>query len=299
MCTFCYTMEFLALGAHFAQRHDAAYGTSSACYYKQNNTIYITSQTINLSMVALPALPNAKSVGEKRKVLGDWLDGPGKMTPAMQKSVKDAVPRSAHADPTRLSFKKATGGEAHHLVSAWARACWAVGMLLSDGKDSIAAVAQTDTYEREVGQFWKNSPRIKVVPDSEIFAAGVSAENGFHGESRLLRYLAVKTLRKNLEGPLMQAKSAGPFEEQFADSFRLQLHMGSNRPACADCGKFMERIGVHFQTRTDSVSSSGHAWVHPFTLNQKKNAGLIDLKTLAKQQATQKESGNKMDLSDD
>jgi len=290
MCTICYTMEFLALGVHFAQRHDAAFGTSSACYYEQNNSIYITSQTINQSMLALPALPDVKAVAAKRNVLDDWLKGQGKMTAAMQKSVKVAVPRSAHADPSRLSFKKAAGGEAQYLVLAWAEACWGVGFLLSDGKPSVAALAQDDTYQREVKQFWEKAPKIKFVPDSEIFAAGVNAENGFHGESRLLRYLAVKTLRKNLDGPLMKAKSEKPFEEQFADSFKWQLHMGSNRPACADCGKFMERIGVHFKTRNDAGSSSGHPWVHPFTLNLKKSTGLMGLKALAKQQATWKES---------
>lgn len=267
MCAICYAMEFLALGVHFASRQHAGYGTTSACWSLDNNTIYITSQTPPQCYYALSML-DVDSVPNVRAALKQWLKG-GVMTRGMQKTVKEIVPRSGHAQPNILSLKKPKAKEAHHYSLMWAIVCFGIGLNLASGKHNLDEVMAEPDSDSQMANIFNKNPRIKIVLDSDIFATGVSASNGFHAESRIIRYLSIKQFRKDFKGPNMLGGVG--IDTAFVNRYKGKLHMGSNRPACQDCAKFMDVLCVHHESRSGKPSASEHSWVHPFQLNEGKD----------------------------
>lgn len=269
MCALCFSMEFIALGVHFATKQDAGYGTTSACYFASQNTIYVTCQKIPQSYVALPMLGGLDSVKEATVALAQWMKG-GPMTREMQRKVKDLAVFSRHTPPSTFSLKKPTSREGIYLANAWIKACWGAGMMLSKGKDNLEEFAQDEESER-IGQvLWGRPIKVKIITDADIFAAGQNAEAGFHGESRIIRYLMIKFIRKQMARKAITLED-GTRTDSFERWIRGQLHMGSNRPACLDCATYMRQIRIHFESRRGQASASGHAWVHPATLSSNRN----------------------------
>jgi hypothetical protein len=251
MCDKCLALECLAVGAHFAAGKKSGWETTSACYFEDNNTIYVTSQVPNQTFFSIPMLPEGTEP-QALQALAEW--DPSRPVTGPMKALKDSVVRSGHAPDGQLAMKKARTS----ISRAWAVNCFNAGCRAPDEK----------RYTELAQALFGSDPHIKIVLDADIFAPGASAHQGFHGESRLIRYIFIKLLRKAIKGNLLNepAIPANAMNDEFRRRAGGKLHMGSNRPACYDCATFMTEIGVHFESASATPSSSGIPWIHPFYL---------------------------------
>ncbi|MBI3347734.1 MAG: hypothetical protein HY020_11050 [Burkholderiales bacterium] len=116
--------------------------------------------------------------------------------------------------------------------------------------------------------------RFDLVTDDGAFQG-----TGFHGESYIIRYLALKDLRgvqalpNNQTVEQLEQKSTealrNALEQHFADSYRGTLHMGSSQGACSRCAEFMKSLGIAYVTTQTRDSKREDTWRHPFTMTTK------------------------------
>jgi hypothetical protein len=290
-CHICQALECIAHGIFFAERDSGSPKTACACYF--NDTLYVTSQrpqTIYLSVPAQPIFGSKEARLDQLKVVqgivSDW--DPIKIVSSQELGgLKFNPVQSKHAPG---AWKKTP---ATVLSQTWIAHCFFAGArgLMDERKyDALRATlrqmsdtgppelpnveqlfdALTPAGKQVAESLLSKSLRLKIVLDEDIFAHGKSADVGFHAESRVLRYLFIKSLRNLIGGKkLTESKTT---EQKLKKAFKeliggKEIHMGANRPACKDCADYMKSLGVDFESKEES--SSPIPWVHPLYLQPK------------------------------
>lgn len=109
--------------------------------------------------------------------------------------------------------------------------------------------------------------------DLTMTDSGFAGNTGFHGESYIIRYLALKSLRGVQCLPPNRSRAQHEDEEQslirelsarFADSLH-GVYIASSQGACKYCKKMMDSLGIHYASE-QGPKDRDQSWLHPFTL---------------------------------
>jgi hypothetical protein len=293
-CLKCVALECLAKGIHFATGNTGGYQTTSACYVEKRNTIYVTSQIPNQTFFSIPMLP-ANALSEAERALAEWC--PNERVSAAIMGLKEKSSRSRFVNSKRPTMRKVTDT----VSNVWLARCFGAGAkvflaydddrnLELDGDKPLFTEAGLECYKA----LFQSNPALKVVFDADIFAEGVSAAPGFHAESRLIRYLFISYLRKDMEGSLLNSTQKtteqwnGEFKQWFAER---RIHMGSSLAACTDCAECMGKLGICYVSKTDNSAATGVPWIHPLYLSSKPEESHV---SVARSQAEYYAQQNKM-----
>jgi hypothetical protein len=124
-----------------------------------------------------------------------------------------------------------------------------------------------DGQEREdFMTFLTEITSVKVVLDRDIYIR-TEQHSGFHGESRIVRFLYIKYLKRvtwaELNHPSRQ--TVGQFEIDFKSRYGGRLWMGSSQGACGYCADLMTGLNIEFSTRQGFSKNREESWRHPLT----------------------------------
>jgi len=111
---------------------------------------------------------------------------------------------------------------------------------------------------------------IKVVMNQDLFVTTGVSTSGFHGESRIIRHLFLKYLRKtdkeDILSPQFSKESIAELEKLFKTFFAGQLYFGSSQGACTYCGDYMDELGIEWTTAQSMDKGRDDTWAHPITM---------------------------------
>ncbi len=230
--------------------------TATAGYNGLNSTLYITHQS------------NATFDGILREYQRRPVYGPGKSN---KKGVqKGGNNRKREVEMIPVAFETNVYGGRKHLdrhrdLDDWLTGC---SKHLDDKQDA-------DGFENFVNRI----AAVKVVLNKDLFVTSGTVTSGFHGESRIIRYHFLKSLRKfsweklkELENASASSDLIREVEEDFENRIGTHLRMGSSQGACAYCAAYMKRLGIRYGKRQDLNKNRDAEWVHPVTMTPKRTS---------------------------
>ena len=216
--------------------------TTTVCFNTSNRTIYVATQGDKLKLQHL--LQPEEPQKQHRALLGKELD---QGTSGGYKKLQVGQRRQPGPDEPP---------DAWQLVHETA---YGMGYSAPLNAGNIAAV--------------KWVTRFDFICDDTVFQG-----TGLHGESYIIRYLALKALRGVQELPV--TPDVGQLERQastdqlllqlcnhFKQSYAGKLYMGSSQGACSRCAEFMTELAVGYQTKQDRDGERDDTWMHPFTMS--------------------------------
>lgn len=120
---------------------------------------------------------------------------------------------------------------------------------------------------------------VKIIRDAELFAPSTD-KSGFHGESRIIRFLVIKDMRGG--GKLYDLFKVPKGEEKFNSwrkevmdrvlaRYQGQLAFGSSQGACQACADFLKALKLSYGKVQNINKDRGLTWLHPITLTTKKS----------------------------
>jgi hypothetical protein len=113
---------------------------------------------------------------------------------------------------------------------------------------------------------------IKVVLDSDLFIRS-EYHSGFHGESRIIRFLYIKYLKRisfeEMEHP--EQGTVERFKTDFKARYGNVLWMGSSQGACTYCAKMMNALDITYYSDQGTNKDRDGTWRHPLTTTTKMN----------------------------
>jgi len=128
-------------------------------------------------------------------------------------------------------------------------------------------VSIKDDLERtEFRLFLDEITSVKVVLDRDIYIR-TEQHSGFHGESRIVRFLFIKYLKRITWDELNHAnrETVTHFEIDFKSRYAGQLWMGSSQGACDYCADMMGNLSIAFSSRQKFSKNREESWRHPLT----------------------------------
>lgn len=217
--------------------------TTTVCLYSGTNTLYVATQGDKLP---LQALLQAASISERHAQLCKTL------------------PAASSGGYSKLSVNAVRATGAHEPPSVW---------------------EIVDRLSRELGYFAplnaSNIAAAKWVTRFDLLCTGAQLQGtGFHGESYIIRYFALKGLHgvqgfasntEQLEQGGDSSELIGQLTEHFKQVYGERLYMASSQGACSRCAQFMETLGIRFHSTQDRESEREDTWVHPFTMTTRQS----------------------------
>jgi hypothetical protein len=130
-----------------------------------------------------------------------------------------------------------------------------------------STVSITDEQDKEdFSPFLDEIQSVKVVLDSDLFIRS-EQHSGFHGESRIVRFLYIKYLKRIPFTEMQQADQGtiGRFESDFKACYADSLFMGSSQGACTYCAEMMNTLGIRYDSSQGMNKDRNGTWRHPLT----------------------------------
>jgi hypothetical protein len=141
-----------------------------------------------------------------------------------------------------------------------------------------------NNYE-QVDRLKRMITSVESIEDDDIFVGHAPEKTGFHGESRIIRFLFIRdypelyAAANNGEFPEAPRESALPSEikENASQLFRnaiksRQIAMGSSQATCEGCGDYLDKLNI-------AHGKTGHRspqWLNPLTMCGKQGGMRID-----------------------
>ena len=109
---------------------------------------------------------------------------------------------------------------------------------------------------------------VRCVQNKHLFTGTVPALTGFHGESRVIRYLYIG---------FVQSKPATASAEQVGGWFDAwmplqELYMGSSQGTCSGCCKCLDAFGI----RRGATGNTPKQWIGPLAMKGTQGSTVID-----------------------
>lgn len=217
--------------------------TTTVCFYSGTGTLYVATQGDKLALQQLLQPPKnaAKHAG-----------------------LRDLVPKATSGGYKKLKI------DAHR----------------EPAEEDLPTIWQiVDKLSRAHGYYAPlhagNIAAVKWVTRFDLLCEGAKLQGtGFHGESYIIRYMALK----GLHGVQALVSGVGEFEEEqatpklikalcshFRDVYENRLFMASSQGACSTCAAFMKSLGIRFDAIQDRDTDRVDTWVHPFTMTTEQS----------------------------
>ena len=136
---------------------------------------------------------------------------------------------------------------------------------------STVTLASKNDKERFI-EFLDDIRSVKVVLDSDLFIRS-ELHSGFHGESRIVRFLYIKYL-KRIPKEAVKQEDKGTierFNKDFQARYKSVLWMGSSQGACTYCAEMMDTLGIVYDTSQGMNKDRDGTWRHPLTTTTQLN----------------------------
>jgi hypothetical protein len=230
--------------------------TATAGYNGLNSTLYVTHQsnaTFDGIMREYERRVTYKQGKSKKKGVGKGGDN-----------------RERVVVETPVAFETNVYGGRKHMTThvdldEWLRGC--------------SEHLEDDQNEDGFSEFIDQIAAVKVVLNKDLFVTSGTVTSGFHGESRIIRYHFLKTLRKfswerlkELENASTSSDLIQEVEEDFTNRIGSHLRMGSSQGACSYCAAYMKRLGIRYSKLQGLNKNRDSEWVHPVTMTPKSTS---------------------------
>lgn len=230
--------------------------TATAGYNGLNSTLYITHQS-NASFDGILREYERRVTYKKgkSKSKGIGKDGGGRVREVQK--IPIAFEQNVHGG------RKHVGR--HQDVDAWLNGC--------------SKHLEDDEHEDGFTDFVEGIAAVKVVLNKDLFVTTGTVTSGFHGESRIIRYHFLKSLRKfsyqelqKLGRASTSSKLIQKVEDDFTTRIGTHLRMGSSQGACAYCAAYMKKLGIRYNKLQGLNKNRDAEWVHPVTMTPLKTS---------------------------
>jgi hypothetical protein len=125
---------------------------------------------------------------------------------------------------------------------------------------------------------------VEVILDSDIFMGRVPEKTGFHGESRIIRFLFIRdypAIHRSKAGDYFRLEQGSQLPKEMkaqarkwfkADIKSHQVAMGSSQGTCAGCGECLDKFGI----KHGDIGNRPQQWLDPLTMCGKQGGVTIN-----------------------